>query len=70
MADRRIIEAQEYYKLMWWAVKGFQLILHGEPPKETAMKYLDGIGTLVNELEETAHSGLVEWWKKIKSKLS
>ena len=67
MGNKRVIPSEEYYRLLWWTAKGFMDILHGkyENLQETAKKYLDGITTLVNQVEEPESKGLVKKWRKL-----
>lgn len=56
------VDVQDYYTLMWWAMKGFWAIQHGEDPQQTAAKYIDGITALISELERKTNQPK---WKKL-----
>ena len=65
MGNRNRITIEDYYTLMWWAVKGFRAIQCGEPPHETATKYIDGITELINEIEKRSAPSIKERLRKL-----
>lgn len=73
MADKcgtEHITVEDYYKLLWWVTRSLMEIRHGcNNPSEIATKCLDGIATLLNEIESReTPQGLLGKLKKRLSK--